>query len=172
MKTMKQTILILMAIVAISLTSCKKDDNGGGGGGQATEGSLIATVEGNGFNSVTAFAVKAGNGGASIITVTGVDANQRTVGLTMNGVTDAGTYAIGGGANIAISGSYIEIDLGSQTTQTWQAPYDSTVVGEVSISSISATNVQGSFSFTAKNVNGDQSLRSVTTGSFNLNFQQ
>lgn len=170
MKTFNKTILVLMAVVAVSLTSCKKDDDGDGGG-SAPEGTVSATVAGNGFKSVTAFATKAGSGGVSMISITGVDASQRTVGLTMNGVTETGTYAIGGGANITISGSYIEIDLGSNTAQTWQAPYDSSEVGEVNISSISNTNIQGSFFFTAKNVNGDQTLREVSSGSFNLSFQ-
>ncbi len=164
MKTLK--LFLFVALISAVAISCKKDDDGGGG--STPEGSLTASVEGNGFSSITAFGVKSG----PIISVTGVDANQRTVGLTMNGVTTTGTYAIGGGANIAISGSYIEIDLGSQTSQTWQAPYDSMEVGEVSISAISDTNIQGTFFFTGKNVNGDQSLRSVTSGSFNLNFQQ
>lgn len=170
MKTFKKSILVLMAVMAVSLTSCNKDDDGGDGGG-ASKGSLKASVAGNGFNSVTAFAVKAGSGGASIISVTGVDASQRTVGLTMNGVTEVGTYGIGGGANIAISGSYIEIDLGTQSNKTWQAPYDANEVGEVSITEISDTGIKGTFFFTAKNVNGDQSLREVSSGSFNLDFQ-
>ena len=43
MKTFKKSILVIMAIVAVSLTSCKKDDDGGGGGG-AGSGTVVAKV--------------------------------------------------------------------------------------------------------------------------------
>ncbi len=43
MKTFKKSILVLMAVMAISLTSCKKDDDGGGGGGAAS-GTVEAKV--------------------------------------------------------------------------------------------------------------------------------
>lgn len=45
------------------------------------------------------------------------------------------------------------------------------MVGEVKISEETATTVKGTFSFTAKNVNGDQSTKTITEGSFNLEKQ-
>ena len=56
-------------------------------------------------------------------------------------------------------------------SQTWSAPYqDSGVVGEVKISEKTDTKIKGTFNFKAKNSN-DQSIKNITEGSFNLDFQ-
>ena len=87
--------------------------------------------------------------------------------------TGEGTYELGGDVLILHTASYTETDVDlnnplNSTTEIWQAPYDDTMVGEINISQETDTKVIGTFQFTAKNVNGDQSIKTITEGSFDL----
>ena len=54
-------------------------------------------------------------------------------------------------------------------SQTWSAPFDATVAGEIAISTQTADNIEGTFSFTGQNAN-DMSMKSITEGSFNVSL--
>src|SRR5690606_12013080 len=100
----------------------------------------------------------------------GNETSGKAIVLVMNGVDEVGTYQIGGGANISISASYTEVNIANPTaTKVWQAPFDSSVAGEVKISELSDKAIKGTFSFTAKN-NSDYSTKEITNGAFNLSF--
>ena len=45
------------------------------------------------------------------------------------------------------------------------------MVGSLSVSEETDDKLIGTFEFTCKNVNGDQSVKTITDGSFNLNKQ-
>ncbi len=171
---MKNTMYIVLMSLALvfTTTSCSKDDDGGGGG-DASNGTIKAKVAGANFSSSPQLsaATQINAGGSTVITVQGNDSSGKAIVLVMNGVSETGTFSIGGGANISISASYIEANVSNPTdTQIWQAPFDSTVAGEVNISELSDTKVKGTFNFTGKNVNGDNSTKAITEGSFNMNF--
>ena len=171
MKNTMYMMLIALALV-FTVTSCSKDDDGGGGG-DAASGTVKAKVAGSNFTSSPqlSFASRTDVGGTTTVTVQGNDNSGKAIVLVMNGVTGEGTFQIGGGANISISASYLEVNISNPSaTQTWQAPFDSTVAGEVKISELSNTKVKGTFNFTGKNVNGDNSTKAITEGSFNLSF--
>ncbi len=174
MKTMKNTmytVLIALALV-FTMTSCNKDDDGGDGG-NAAAGTVKAKVDGSNFSSnpQLSMATQTNAGGSTIVTVQGNDNSGKAIVLVMNGLTGTGTYNIGGGANISISASYLEVNVSNPAdTQTWQAPFDDTVAGEVKINELSSSKVVGTFSFTGKNVNGDNSTKAISEGSFNMNF--
>ena len=172
MKTFKKTILVLIAVVAVSLTSCKKDDDGGGGG-DAASGTLKAKVDGSSYTSEPSLtmAVQTNSGGTSSLFITANTMNGRNITLSINGGFEGvGTYEIGGGANIFVNATYVEVDASNPTdAQTWSAPFDDTVAGEISISEISDTSVKGTFNFKGKNSDG--SFKNITEGSFNVNFQ-
>ena len=174
MKKLKNSILVLMAVMAISLTSCKKDDDGGsGGGGQAGAGQIVASVNGGNFTSleITSKATQSSGGGTTTLILQGSDASGKGIFITMNNFDGVGTYQFSD-SNVFLVATYIETNINNPTdSQTWTAPYqDSGIVGEIKISEKTDTNIKGTFNFTGKNVNGDQSLRNVTDGSFNLNF--
>ena len=59
----------------------------------------------------------------------------------------------------------------NSTTEMWQAPYDNSMVGSLSVSEETDDKLMGTFEFTGKNLNGDQSVKTITEGSFNLNKQ-
>ena len=93
--------------------------------------------------------------------------------FTIMGYDGAGTYDLGGGPNVFNTAAYIEteVDLANPSNpdvQTWQAPFDDTLAGEINISEETETHVIGTFSYQSKNVNGDQSMRNITEGSFNV----
>lgn len=174
MKTIKRTMSLMLIALALIFTgvSCSSDDDGGDGG-EAANGTIQAKVDGSNFSSnpQLSAATQVNAGGTTTITVQGNDNSGKGIVIVMNGVTGEGTYQIGGGANVSISVSYIEANASNpQATQIWQAPFDSTVAGEISISEFTTTKVKGTFNFTGKNVNGDNSTKEITDGSFNMDF--
>lgn len=170
----KSLILLSVCLVSLALLSCGSNDNSTNPS-EAAEGVITAKVDGKAITtlSMVTFASKVqttlhiqGNTG-------GTSAEAFTfIILNMNG---AGTYPIGGGANIANSTSYMktQVDLSNPAnskTDTWQAPYDNTKAGEVTITEIDDSKVKGTFYFKAQNVNGDKSIKSIESGSFNVKF--
>ncbi|SRX54586.1 DUF6252 family protein [Aequorivita sp. CIP111184] len=172
MKTFNKTILVLMAVVAISLTSCKKDDDGGDGGGGAASGTVSAKVNGSSYNSepLLTSAVRSDANGTSTLLITANTMNGKNITLSIAGGFDGvGSYNIGGGANVFNTANYTEIDAGNPTdAQIWTAPFDTSVAGEIKVSDISSTNIKGTFNFRGKNADG--TFKEITEGSFNVNF--
>ncbi|WP_412560131.1 DUF6252 family protein [Winogradskyella sp. MIT101101] len=175
MRTLKNFMLLVMTVSLVALTSCKSDDDGGGGG-DAPSGTLTASVDGTNFQSldISSSATVANNGQNLIIIASNSDGNA--FAITIIGYSGPGTYPLGGGANIFNSASYTETDVDinnpqNSTTEIWQAPYDDTQVGEINISEETDSKVIGTFNFSGKNVNGDQSVKTITNGSFNLDKQ-
>lgn len=174
MKTFKKSILVLMAVVAVSLTSCKKDDDGGdGGGGGAASGTVSAKVSGADYNSdpLVTSAVRSDANGVSTLMITSNTLNGKNITLSINGGFDGvGTYNIGGGANVFGNASYTEVDINNPTnSEIWVAPYDTSVAGEIKVSEVSTTNIKGTFNFKGKNADG--TFKDITEGSFNVDFQ-
>ncbi len=172
MKTIKKTILLLMAVVAISITSCKKDDDGGDGGG-AVSGTVSAKVAGSNYTSDAALtsAIRSDSNGTSSVTITANTMNGKNISLSiMAGFEGVGSYNIGGGANVFTTASYTEVDVANpMDAQVWSAPFDETVAGEIKVSEVTNTNIKGTFNFKGKNADG--SFKDVTEGSFDVNFQ-
>lgn len=163
-----------MTMSLVSLTSCKSDDDGGGPG-SAPAGILVATVDGASYQSleISSQATIANNGQNLTIIATNSDGNAFAIVIV--GYSGPGTYPLGGGANIFNTASYTETDVDlanpqNSTTEIWQAPYDDTEVGFIDISD-DTDNVIGTFEFSGKNVNGDQSIKNITNGSFDLTKQ-
>lgn len=169
MKTRNRTVLVLLALVAISFTSCKKDDDGDGGGA-AGSGTIVAKVDGSNFKSdpMLTSATMTTSEGVSSLMITGNTMDSRNITLSITtGFDGEGTYLIGGGANIFVSGSYTEIDPANPTdAQIWVAPYDTEVAGEIKISEVTDTNIKGTFHFKGKNADG--TFKTIADGSLNV----
>lgn len=168
-------MLLIMTVSLVTLTSCSNDDDGGAPG-SAGSGVLLAKIDGTSFQSLEiSSSATVTNGGQNLIIIAS-NSDGNAFAFTILGYDGLGTYPLGGGANIFNSGSYTETDVDlnnpqNSTTEIWQAPYDDTVVGEFRVSEETDTKVIGTFDFTCKNVNGDQSVKTITEGSFNLNKQ-
>lgn len=172
MKTFNKAILLVFVVIAVSLTSCKKDDDGGSGGG-AGNGIVQAKVSGSNYKSdaslTSATLIEAS--GTSTLNITANTLNGKNMTLSIIGGFDGvGTYNIGGGANVFGNASYTEVDVANpMNAQTWVAPYDESVAGEIKVSEITSTKVKGTFKFKGKNADG--SFKDITEGSFNVNFK-
>lgn len=163
--------IFLSLFISISLTSCSSDDDGGSGG-NAANGTLKANIDGANFQSqeMLSTANKVSAGGSTTMTLQGTDNSGKGFIFVINGYDGVGTYTFGGTSLGFINGSYIEANATNPTaSQTWTAPYDDdSIRGELQMSTDSGDNVTGTFEFTAKNSNGDGSIKNITEGSFNL----
>ena len=164
--------MLLLVIASAVTMSCSKDDDGGGGG-SAAEGTITAKV--NGTTVTTLEMVTFANVESGTLTMQGNTGgtSSKAFVFTIFGYEGEGTYELGGGANVFNVASYqeTEVDLANPTApeiQIWSAPFDDTVAGEINISEETETHIIGTFSFEAKDVNGDQSMRNITEGSFNI----
>jgi hypothetical protein len=177
MKSIKQFGIMLSVIVAIIMSSCSGDDNGGGGGGSASLGKVTAKASGKNFKSYVAAATKNAIGNAYMIGIQASDENGTAIQLVLTGVDgQPGTFQIGSDSNISVAGTYTETQINlsnptASTYTTWAAPYENSgVVGSITITEITETNIKGNFEFKGKNQAGADS-KQVSNGAFNLNFQ-
>lgn len=170
---MKKPYLILLAVLLTGLFtfSCKSDDDGGGGG-DAASGTISAKVDGSTVTTIELTTAAQISGGALMITGNdGGSSNNKAFQLSITSLDGTGTYPIGGGANVFNIASYTEtqVDLSNPMNSevvVWQAPYDDTQVGEINISELSDSHIKGTFSFQAKNADGN--IKNITEGSFNV----
>jgi len=169
-------MLLIMTVSLVTLTSCSNDD-GGDGPSTAGSGVLVAKIDGTSFQSmaISSSATLANNGQNLIIIASNSDGKAFSMSI-FGYAGENQNYPIGGGANIFNIGSYTETDVDlnnpqNSTTEIWQAPYDDTMVGEIFIESETDDKVIGTFSFSCKNTGGDQSVKTITEGSFNLTKQ-
>ena len=169
MRTFKQFTLLFMVASLLALTGCKSDDDGGDDGAAAA-GTIEASIDGAAFTSLDLTSIATLANGNLIIQ--GNDADGRSIVMTIFSYDGEGTYEFTG-ADILIlhTANYIEADIANpMNSQTWSAPFDTTLAGSVSISTETADSIQGTFEFTARNPN-DMSTVEVTAGSFNLTKQ-
>ncbi|WP_157418065.1 hypothetical protein [Aequorivita capsosiphonis] len=169
MKIFNKTILVLMAVVAMSFTSCSKDDDGGSDPDGGT-GTFSAKVNGDSFISldgtVTGQITQAGPTKVFAISAgTMQSENLQMVVTTFDGV---GTYDL----NFTNVGTYSYLPDPSN-------PDPSTVVifstgngqasnGQLKVSSFEGNIAKGTFSFSAYNLENPSQSTSVTDGEFNI----
>ncbi|MCB4809596.1 DUF6252 family protein [Tamlana sp. 62-3] len=176
MRQLKQFMALVMVSASLMFNSCSTSDDGGDGG-NAPQGILVAKVDGTSYKSweISSSATVANNGNNLIIIATNSDGNAFSISIF--GYEGAGkTYEFDGttlGPFNTVSYTQTDVNLSNptaSTTKIWSAPYEDAVAGTVSISEETDTHVKGTFSFTAKNTD-DDSVITVTEGSFNLNKQ-
>ena len=174
MKNYLSTLSVILLGLFIGFTSCSSDDDGGPDA-NTSAGTISAKIDGNSFQSqqLLSRATQVEVGAATSIILQGTDNSGKGFNLNITGFTGTGTYEIGGVNSIFVIANYVE---GNPTnplaTQTWTAPYDNDDLrGTIIFTEATATNVKGTFAFTAKNPN-DNSVINVTEGAFNLSITQ
>lgn len=156
---LKFTLLISVFFVSILLFSCSSDSGTNNNDGTIVLGTMEAKLDGKNWKSQQALATKIGSEmyqitGASIIGAT------ETITLTIKN-TSEGTFSNG-------IGTVTVIDLnnpmsGSKSYNNINVSYTITAVSE--------TEISGSFSFVAKNVDEKQTdSRNVENGRFRVKF--
>ena len=169
MRTFRNFMLLIMTVSLITFTGCKSDDDGGDGG-NAANGTIEASVDGAGFTSLNITSIATLANGNLILQ--GNDADGKGIVITIFAYDGVGTYDFTGADPLILhTAVYIETDINNpMNSQSWSAPFDTTMVGSVSISSETDDNIQGTFNFTGQNAN-DNSQKVITDGSFNLDKQ-
>ncbi|MEZ5084064.1 MAG: DUF6252 family protein [Bacteroidales bacterium] len=128
-----------------------------------TNGAMTCKVNGTSWTASLAVVATDENG---LLTVTGSDSNAHQCQVSVFNHTGTGTYSLGG--------SITNPNLGRWTEGLSQNDTYSTMVGlgsgTLEITELTATNVKGTFSFTAKNGAGTEV--SVTEGSFDAPINQ
>ena len=177
MRNLKQIMLFVMMGSLLTITSCSKSDDGGGGG-DAASGTLKANVGGASFQSmeISSKATLATAGGIDNLVIIASNSDGNAFAITISGYSGVGTYDITGASLGGVTASYTETNVNlsnptASTTEIWQAPYDDTKVGSISVSEETDSAVKGTFTFKCKNVGGDNSIKNITDGSFNLSKQ-
>ena len=172
MKHFKTFTLLVFATAMLSVTSCSNSDDTAGLGTTAS-GSLSAKIDGASYSSLEiSSSATLSNGGENLIIIAS-NSDGKSFSINIIGYNGTGTYPLGGGANIFNSASYTEVEVNrnnpsASTSEVWQAPYDDTVVGEIVVTEETDANLKGTFSFTCKNVNEDDSIKTITEGAFDL----
>ena len=176
MKTIKRLSVVFALIVAATISSCGgSDDEADPIIAIPATGSFInATADGAAFTTVIfgqsiAQASTIGTGAGRLITVTGstVDianpTNSRTIVISLVGISSTGVYTLNQTSNVDSVLSYA-VGTGS-ALQAYSTGDCAGATGTVTISGISATQIDGTFSFTGKN-DGCAGTKSVTGGAF------
>ncbi|REG87548.1 DUF6252 family protein [Winogradskyella sediminis] len=178
MRKLKQSILSVTIITVMMFLSCSSSDDGGNGG-DAPTGTLVAKVDGASYQSMeissSATIASTPTGQSLLIVASNSDGNAFS--FTIFGYDGVGTYDFDGSVLSAVNvGSYTETAVNlsnpaNSTTEIWQAPYENSYVGSLSVSEETDTHLKGTFEFTCKNLNGDQSVKTISDGEFNLGIQ-
>lgn len=172
MKNFKTNLMVLFLLASMTFISCSSGD--GGIGGDAGSGIVKAKVDGVSISSIALLtqANKVTAGSSSTLTMQGTNMDGKGFNFVVNNFTGVGTYTIGGSSSVFVTGNYVEGNAQNPlNTSLWSTPYDNTTKrGEISFSEVTATNVKGTFQFTAKNPK-DSSVKQITEGSFNVSVK-
>jgi hypothetical protein len=171
MKNLNKLGIILLVAVAAIFSSCSSDSSGGGG--SAALGTVKAKVGSSNFTSISqgTFASLLDNGSFQNLSISGSDITGKSIQIMIIGANIApGTYQISDvDSEFSATTVYSEIDLNTSSAQAWGSPYEGGGnSGSVVITSLTSTNVQGTFNFTGKSEAG--TTKSITNGSFNVNL--
>jgi len=168
MKTITKIALALFVSLSLTMVSCNgDDDNAPTDNNNNPSGEYVsAKVDGQAFASSTLFdAVAASRPNATTLMVQGSDNSGKVIQIMMLGLDGTGSYNLGDMMN-------------GQMLYTVASPFvsyssaaGSGAQGQVEITLIDDTKVEGNFTFTGKNPDNTAQSVTVTEGSFRANFQ-
>ena len=185
MNTFNRLSLLVAIMVATIVTSCSKSDAAATTAPPATtSGSFINTkIDGAVFNSAAStlgmtIASRQGSGAATTISllgnltsnVTASGATSESVTITLLGVTTTGTYALNlANKDTAVLG-YTYAPSGG-TAVGYTTGDCSGTTGSLIITSLTATQIEGTFTCTAKKESTCNLTKTITEGTFKGVFQ-
>lgn len=149
-----------MALATMAACSSKKDD---ATPAATTPAGVTWTVDGTNMTATNIQKSTSGNNFEFAGTITTSTTNSSGVDITVP--KTVGTYAIPGSGATAIQALYLLV-----TPTTTPAVYNATG-GSVTVSSVTATNIVGTFTFTGTDTfTGTTLTKTITNGKFNLAF--
>ena len=159
MKIIK-TLSIALAFLALS---CSKDN---GGSNVPSSGSYInAKIDGSSFSTTisgvsTASASRSGVGASTLIFVSGSNLESKNINISLYGITTTGTYTLNPSSDSVMSAvvSGVAYSTGGCDGTT----------GTLKITKIDSSKIEGTFSFTGKDVDNcaTSATKTITSGSF------
>ena len=168
MKSFKSISKLVLVVCAVVLSSCSKDSDSSSSNPSTPSGSYIAAkVNGANFSTTiagvsTASGSRSGSGDFTLIQVIGADMNGNSIAINLLGITATGTYALNADSDSVIA----------YTPPTGEAAYGtggcSGASGTMNVTFIDNEKIEGTFSFTGKDVNNCETsaTKTVTNGSF------
>jgi hypothetical protein len=154
-------------VFAVGLAACGGGDPTSGEGGDGVD-NFTAQIDGQPWNAEVAPTANNFAPGSWIITaIRTTGANPLTLVLNLNNITGPGTYPLG--VLDQMFGGWAQI-LGPQRSYAIWSTEDNGAAGQITISTLSATQIVGTFSFTAHPELGTvaSGVRTVTDGAFDI----
>lgn len=144
----------------------------GGGLGPGGNAPFSATIDGQAWTAdATSFSVVGGNAVPGALTITGADivgpTNYRALTLTMSFIGAVGTYPIGINIGTTPGATATVLDVSGATQLTYTTPF-SGAAGTLTVATLTATRMTGTFAFTAPPSSGPGASTTVTSGSFDI----
>ena len=175
MKNLKKTIVVFLAMVAISFTTaCSSDDDGNGGGSNGSGEYMRAKIDGASWSASTSFDTTGGtlstNGGITILAVQGSDEDGKAINFSIINYNGPGTYTTGDSMTNTNIIQYVTIN----PVAGWASNVATSVVGGLTPGSITIASddngvVEGTFSFDGYNAD-DMTTKVFTEGEFKANM--
>lgn len=173
MKKIKNLSLVFAMIVAATVSSCSKDDDNGGGLSTPAGGFIQAKIDGATFQATGAYVIAQYDSGSFQI------AGVKTDGTTLNVNVGTGATGLEAGKTYNLSstndpsssnyfGSMYYAIISGGTADTYNSAACDNTEGTLKITSVTATQIEGTFSYKGKKVSDDCSggVKNVTEGSF------
>ena len=153
-------IAVVIGVFSISFFACSKKDNPAPA--LAADGTLIATLDGVSFKSATAAAAVV----SGTTTITGIDANNKVIVISILGTT-AGTFDVTGTTG-AFPVAIVAVTPDGEDTYSSTYYDGSAKVGSVIITSVDATakTISGTFVSKVKRLVPTTTEIDITLGSF------
>lgn len=161
MKTMKNAMLILL--MSLAVLSCKKDDDGGDDP-QVGDGTMTAKIDGANYTATLGITARVtGSGANQAFAVSGGTSDSENLQVIINGFDGEGTYEI----SLLNIGTYSYLPDPSNPDPSTVVIYTASS-GELKVSSYDGNTAQGTFKFSAANLNNPSDTVEVTNGEFNI----
>lgn len=173
MKKIKNLSLVFAMILAATVSSCSNDDDNGGSSSTPTGGYIKAKIDGANFEATGPYVIAQYDNGSFQI------AGVKTDGTTLNVNVGTGVTGLEAGKEYNLSatndpstsnyfGSMYYAIISGGTADTYNSAACDNTDGILKITSVSATQIEGTFSYKGKKVSDDCSggIKNVTEGSF------
>jgi hypothetical protein len=158
--------LVISTIVLSLLTGCSSDNNNDTGTNPTPTTSYFmkATADGSAFTATEATCIAVRNAGLVGISAGQVIVPPRQISITLFSPEAGATYVLGslGSLNSAV------LVVGTTANDVYTVTPLSSSGGTVTVTKLDATAIEGTFSFTATNPEGEG--KQVTNGSFRCKF--
>lgn len=150
------TLALLLAL------GCSSDDPYDPGGGNPNQSSMSGTIDGAAW---TATIINAARSGSATITVSvsGRDAQNRQIDLTLVGATGTGTFSVGSGQPLSATFQFGD--------QAW-AGHLSGASGSITLTTLTSTHMVGSYNITLVPLTSSATGNRVIVGTFTAHFGQ